>query len=78
MDLSILACISLCVFLFLDIFMTLNWSYFLVGLSVMFSVNSIPVKNFKTEQRERERERETDRERERERERERGWGEKER
>ena len=39
--------------------MTLNWSYFLFGLSVMFAVNSIPVKNFKTEQ-ERERERESD------------------
>ena len=59
--------ISLCVFLFLDIFMTLNWSYFLFGLSVMFLVNSIPVKISKLNKRERERERERERQTERER-----------
>ena len=71
-------------FCFLDIFMRLNWSYFLFGLSVMFSVISIPVKTSKLNKREREREREREggregeRERERERERWRGGGERER
>ena len=67
-------------FCFLDIFMRLNWSYFLFGLSVTFSVNSILVKISKLNkerERERERKREKERERWREREREResaGWG----
>ena len=45
MDVSILACMSLYVLLFLDIYRILNWSSFVFGFCVMFIVN--PEKNSK-------------------------------